>query len=97
MTELTIRICIEGDNGELSDGAQDFELSDFGGFLPVAGDLILDPGVSAREADRSAPENRTIWVVKRRVFNPRDLQNYVALIVAKRQATSADEAILPIG
>jgi len=83
VTDVTIRIYRRQADGSLADGQEDYELSNFGGFLPAVGDLIVKPGVS-QGLDRYDPHNREIWTVVGRVFNPRDLENYVALVIEER-------------
>ena len=89
MTAPTIRIYFRDDIGWIEDGELDMELEDFGGFLPNVGDTILKPFVIAG-LDRHVPENREVWTVVQRVFNPRDLKDYVALVVEYRPATGKD-------
>jgi hypothetical protein len=45
--------------------------------------------------DRREPKNRNIWVVVQRMFNPRDMENGVALIVEDRVPTPAEYDLLP--
>ena len=85
----TIRIYFRYADGKVDDGSRDFGLEDFAGFLPAIGDTILNPGV-LQGLDRDIPENREIWTVVGRVFNPRDLANYVVLIVEERAGSEAD-------
>jgi len=83
VTDVTIRIYRREADGSTVDGQEDYDLSSFGGFLPAIGDLIVNPGVP-QGLDRRDPQNREIWTVVGRVFNPRDLEDYVALIVEER-------------
>jgi hypothetical protein len=93
MKELTIRIHFRRQNGKVEDNQEEFALSYFHGILPSPGDRILDPGV-LQGLDRRDPENRNIWTVVGRVFNPRDLRDYVALIVEERKLTLEEEPFL---
>lgn len=97
MITATIRIYLRSDTGDIEDMEQDFTVEDFGGVLPAAGDLILDPGVFAGQ-DRSDPENRRMWSVLRRVFNPRDNGGaYIVLVVQERDVAVTETGLLPIG
>ncbi|CCM76266.1 hypothetical protein [Rhizobium mesoamericanum] len=89
MKDITIRVCFRDASGAITDGQQDFELTDFAGFLPAIGDQVLEPGV-LQGLDRHKPENRTVWTVVGRVFNPKDLPNYVCLVVETRTGSEAD-------
>jgi hypothetical protein len=84
MAEISVRIYYREPDGRLVDGEQDFDLSSFAGILPSIGDWIIEPGVP-QGSDRREPSNRIIWTVVGRVFNPRDLEDYVALIVEERR------------
>ncbi|KKX29339.1 hypothetical protein [Rhizobium sp. LC145] len=86
---VTVRIYFRGPDGKVEDGRQDYGLEDFAGFLPSIGDTILNPGV-LQGLDRSEPQSRDIWKVVDRIFNPRDLVNYVVLVVEERRGTEAD-------
>jgi hypothetical protein len=87
--DVTIRIYYQHPDGRTEDGSLDFELKDFAGYLPAIGDTILNPGVTSGR-DRTEPQNREIWKVVGRVFNPRDMASYVVLIVEERKGTDAD-------
>lgn len=89
MAEVTIRIYYRHENGKVEDGQQDYSLSDFANVLPAIGDTILDPGVLVG-LDRRLPENRDVWKVVDRVFNPRDLADYVVLVVEERKGSEDD-------
>lgn len=84
--ELTIRLHYVESDGTIRDAQMDYGIESFAGVLPSIGDEILDPGV-LQGKDRRDPENRTIWKVVRRIFNPRDLDSYVALVVEERVPT----------
>lgn len=89
MEDVVVRILTRDSSGKVEDWQQDFGLEDFAGFLPSVGDIIVDPGV-LQGLDRNKPENRDVWTVVGRVFNPRDLKNYVSLIVEERKGTAED-------
>lgn len=88
-----IRILHRGPDGKVSDWSTDYDSGQFAGQVPAIGDMILDPGVT-QSLDRNDPQNRRIWTVVGRVFNPRDNEEYVSLIVEEREGTLADEAFL---
>lgn len=87
----SIRILHRDPAGKVSDGGVEFGLEQFAGQVPTIGDTILDPGVLQGQ-DRHMPQNRSIWTVVGRVFNPRDREDTVALIVESRDGNLADEA-----
>lgn len=93
MSKVTIRIYFQDANGTLSDGAQDFGVESFAGQIPLIGDMIVDPGV-IQGLDRHNPVNREVWEVVGRVFNPRDLANYVVLIVKARSPQPAEYSVV---
>ena len=78
-----VRIYVRAAGGSLTDTRQEFGLESFAGQLPSIGDMILAPGVLSH-LDRHEPANRTLWQVVGRIFNPRDLQTSVILIVEER-------------
>lgn len=88
-----IRILHRDPNGKIFDGGVDFAPEHFAGQVPMIGDTIVDPGVLQGQ-DRHLPQNRQIWTVVGRVFNSRDNEDYVALIVETRDGNLADEAFL---
>jgi hypothetical protein len=88
MTDVNVRIYYR-QNGTDVDGEATYDLSSFAGVLPAVGDTIVDPGVIGGR-DRSEPANRVIWKVVERVFGPRDLEDYVVLVVEERRGTSRD-------
>jgi len=95
MNDVTIRIYFRSADGKVEDGQQDYGLGDFGGIMPAAGDLILDPCVPMKQ-DRHAPENRRMWSVVQRVFNPRDnAGGYIALVVEDRAVAETETDLLP--
>src|SRR4051794_24562788 len=83
-------------NGKIEDAQHTFDLSDFGGFLPAVGDKILDPGVPA-SLERHVPENRRLWTVVDRVFNPRDTKDFVALVIESCPVSDHEAVLLPSG
>ena len=88
-----IRILHRDPAGKVSDGQVEFGPEHFAGQVPMIGDMIVDPGV-LQGLDRHDPQNRTVWTVVGRVFNPRDREEAVALIVESRDGNLADEAFL---
>lgn len=92
--EMTIRLLYRTKDGTIEDGGHDCGLKQFAGVLPSIGDQILDAGVlSGRARDELC--NRRLLTVVGRVFNPRDNQDYVALIVEERVPTEAERALVP--
>lgn len=91
--EITIRIYKQADGGQWEDCQEDYGLEAFAGFLPAVGDVILEPGV-LQGRDRHDPNNRKLLTVVRRVFNPRDLQNYVALIVEEQTPMAEQRSVV---
>ncbi|WP_455181437.1 hypothetical protein [Azospirillum palustre] len=96
MPNVSIRLYLKQPTGQIEDGQQDFDLSSFGGFLPAIGDMILAPGVSA-SLDRRQLQNRHMWTVVGRVFNPRDNSDYIALVVEERAPTESESCFIPYG
>jgi len=90
---MSVRIYYRESDGNLVDGEQDFDLSSFAGILPNIGDWIIEPGVP-QGLDRREPSNRIIWTVVGRVFNPRDLEDYVALVVEKRRPHETEHSVV---
>ena len=88
-----IRILFRNPNGSVSDGGVEFGRDQFAGELPAIGDTIVYPGV-AQGRDRTLPQDRQVWSVVGRVFNPRDREDAVALIVETRDGPLRDEAFL---
>lgn len=83
MSDITIRLYFREADGTLVDGQEDYGVESFAGEVPAIGDTIVRPGVP-QGLDRHDPTNRAMWDVVGRVFNPRDLASYVALIVEER-------------
>tara|TARA_R110001606_G_scaffold233942_1_gene381577 strand:+ start:72993 stop:73268 length:276 start_codon:yes stop_codon:yes gene_type:complete len=90
---IHIRVLFRNPQGTIVDGGIDFDLTSFAGQVPLIGDMILDPGVP-QGLDRNLPQNRQVWTVVGRVFNPRDTEDCVALIVETRDGNVVDEAFL---
>lgn len=88
-----IRILHRDPAGKVFDGGIEYGPEHFAGQVPAIGDMIVDPGV-LQGLDRDDPQNRQIWKVVGRVFNPRDREDAVALIVESRDGNLADEAFL---
>jgi hypothetical protein len=81
------------EDGTIEDARQDCSLAEFAGVLPSIGDQILEAGVLSGLA-RNELRNRRLLTVVARVFNPRDNQDYVALIVEERVPTEAERAVV---
>ena len=96
MHNVTIRIYFRNSDGTVEDGQQDCGLQNFGGVLPAIGDRILDSGVP-QGRDRRNPVNREIWTVVGRMFNPRDNEDYIALIVEISPPKAQEHSLLPSG
>jgi hypothetical protein len=94
VADIVIRLHYRAANGKIEDAQQDYGLETFGGFLPAVGDQVLDPGAAAAGVDRTARQNRRMWTVVQRVFNPRDIENYVAQIVEEHTPTENEEALV---
>lgn len=91
-TDVTVRIYDQTERGDWTDWQQEYGLESFAGVIPSVGDLILKPGV-LQGLDRRDPSNRMMMTVVQRIFNPRDLPNYVVLVVTEhvpqgREATA---------
>ena len=96
MNQVRIHLYCRSANGKIEDAQHTFDLSDFGGFLPAVGDKILDPGVPA-SLERHVPENRRLWPVVDRVFNPRDTKDFVALVIESCPVSDHEAVLLPSG
>ncbi len=94
-TEVTVRIYKQTQEGDWEDWQQDYGLEDFAGFLPAVGDLILEPGV-LQGLNRYDPQNRKLLTVVQRVFNPRDLPNYVALVVEEHVPSGRERTMVSL-
>ncbi len=82
-------------DGTLHREGSEYPLSFFGGVLPASGDLILNDGV-LDGSDRRKPESRTIWEVKRRLFNVCDLGgDVIGLVVEERPMEMTEANLLP--
>lgn len=80
---ISIRIYFREADGTLVHNQQEFGVETFAGQVSAIGDMIVNPGVP-QGLDRHDPSNREVWDVVGRVFNPRDMNDYVALIVEER-------------
>lgn len=83
MDDVHIRIYFREADGTLEDSQQEFGVESFAGAIPAIGDMIVDPGV-LQGLNRHEPTNRRVWDVVGRVFNPRDMADYIALVVEER-------------
>lgn len=95
MEAVTIRIYVLDDAGMPVDTQEELGLEHVGGVVPQAGDEILDSGVLSG-LDRYDITNRRIWTVVRRLFNPADNPDYVALIVTRREGRYEDRWMLNV-
>jgi hypothetical protein len=96
MQKPYLRLYHRHHDGKIVDAGHDMTLSDFAGVLPSIGDWILQPGVR-QGLDQLDPKSRNIWVVVHRMFNPRDMENGIALIVENRKPTPNELDLLPSG
>lgn len=94
MSEITIRLHYRRQDGAIEDAQHDFTLAEFAGALPSIGDDILYPGVLSGVLRDELHSRRLLRVVGR-VFNPKDLQDYVALIVEERTPIEAERSLIP--
>ncbi len=83
MVDVHIRIYFRQADGTLEDSQQEFGVESFAGVIPAIGDMIVDPGV-LEGLNRHEQTNRRVWDVVARVFSPRDMADYVALVVEDR-------------
>lgn len=93
MRDIHIRIYFREADGTIVDGQQEFDVESFAGLVPAIGDIVVKPGVP-QGLDRNEPSNREIWEVVGRVFNPRDMDDYVALIVEERAPNPREYAVV---
>jgi hypothetical protein len=93
MVDVHIRIYFRETDGTLEDSQQEFGIESFAGVIPAIGDMIVDPGVS-QGLKRYDPNNRRVWDVVGRVFNPRDMADYVALIVEERVPNTREHSVV---
>lgn len=80
-------------DGRVEDLKLDMGLADFAGVCPTLGDLIVEAGVR-QGIDRNDFTNRRLWKVVGRVFNPRDLREYVVLIIESSIPTAEEAAFV---
>lgn len=83
MADVHIRIYFQAADGSLEDSQLEYGVENFAGFVPVIGDMIVDPGV-LEGLNRHEPKNRRVWDVVGRVFNPRDMADHIALVLQDR-------------
>lgn len=79
----SVRVYFKQPDGSYVDGGISYELSQFGGCVPSAGDTIISPGVLVG-LDRFTLINREFWTVEGRVFGALDLLDSIALLVQAR-------------
>jgi hypothetical protein len=92
MTDITIRLYYRDEQGHLTDHVHDFGLETFAGCVPMVGDKFLHPGVLEGK-DRRDYRNRELLVVRERIFNARDLQDYIMLVCEEQPLTEAEADI----
>ncbi|MBB4264807.1 hypothetical protein [Roseospira visakhapatnamensis] len=90
---IKVRLYIARAGGVVEDGQMDCDLSMFGGLVPAVGDEILDPGVIQGQ-DRHDHRNRQLLTVTRRVFNSRDKEDYVVLVVEPRPVADGERDLV---
>ena len=83
MVDVPIKIYIRTADGSLEDSQQEFGVESFAGVVPAIGDMIVDPG-GLEGLNRHELTNRRVWDVVGRVFNSRDMPDYIALVVEGR-------------
>jgi hypothetical protein len=93
VSDPKIRLYRRNSAGKIEDAQQDLDIKFFAGQIPMAGDLILDPG-AAEGVNRQDRKNRRVWIVVQRVFNPRDNSDYIALVVEERMPSENEDAIV---
>lgn len=84
-------------NGVLETTGDNYSLADFGGVVPVVGDLLPMEGVAVGK-DRSDPDNRTVYEVVSRYFFPRYREQdapQIGFEVRARAGTRREINILP--
>ena len=91
-----IRLLCRDKRGNIDDMKDDYNLEDFGGVLPAVGDRIVEPGVT-RGLDRREPENRTVYTVEERYFQPRsdaaDELIWIHLVLSIREAYESERLV----
>ncbi len=88
-----IGLFLERDDGSSPEKVDDYEPAQFDHQVPAVGDLIVDPGVQEGQ-NRGHPENRTIYEVIARYFEPRDVGVRIHLVVRARQGRRDEISIL---
>lgn len=92
-SEVIVRLYQQDAAGDWHDYQRDYGLEDFAGIVPSIGDKFLEPGV-LQGLDRYQAVNRRLYTVVERFFNPRDLTNYVVLVVTESVPTGREASIV---
>ncbi|MBA9063144.1 MULTISPECIES: hypothetical protein [Methylobacterium] len=92
MEPLTIRLHYVEADGRVVDARRELRLDQCGGIVPAIGDEFLLP---LAVGESLVPIPRQLLTVKRRIFNPRDFPDYVALVCERRPVNEAEEELLP--
>lgn len=91
-----VRLLYRDEQGNICDTRGDYDLDDFGGVLPAVGDRIVEPGVAGGRDPRE-PENRTVYTVEERYFQPGTTKMtdliWVHLVVSIRQADESERLV----
>ena len=95
--KTVIRLYDDCENGRpFEDREEEYDLDDFGGVTPAVGDRIVSPWVM-KGLDRRDPNNREVFEVVRRYFQPMDASGtdriYIFLVVRSQRATSDESDI----
>jgi hypothetical protein len=93
MLDVHIRIYFREADGTLEDSQREYGVESFAGAIPATGDMIVDPGV-LQGLNRHEPTNRRVWDVVGRVFNPRDMPDYIALVVEERAPNPHEYSVI---
>lgn len=89
----SIRIYRTWEDGRIEDARQDFALEHLGGVVPTVGDYILNPAIRPQFPEGD-PRRRTFWKVTARYLRPRDLDDYVAIVVEDVEAGEKEADLL---
>lgn len=87
-SDSTIRLLNRREDGTIWDARRDCSQREFAGVFPSIGDQILS------RSGRNELRNRRLLTVVGRVFNPREKQDYVALIVGECVPTEAERVLM---
>ncbi len=93
--QVHIRLYTEGSH-RYEESRDTYGPDEFGGQIPLVGDLIADPGVPAG-LDRTMAQNRTVFEVVKRYFQParsNEGSAFIALLVRKRPGNEEEADIL---